>query len=241
MRKLLFLVVATLFLLVSFKSILNYVREQPDAPTRKDSKSKHTFSTTEADSFWVIVNKERPLSPLSYAPEDLIKSTIPLRSNITDEESKVVYAVNESLMKLVTDAASKSINLELESGYRSYEFQKRLYESYADKQGAEEADSYSARAGYSEHQTGLAVDLGSVSNIECNVRLCFANTPEARWLSDNAHQYGFIIRYPQNKQSVTGYEYEPWHLRYVGIYLATKMSKQKDITLEEYFKFKPGT
>ena len=131
--------------------------------------------------------------------------------------------------KMNADAKSLGLNLWIASGYRSYATQKRLYNNYVSSDGKEAADTYSARPGYSEHQTGLAFDLNSVEE-------SFANTDEGKWVKDNCYRYGLIIRYPKGKESITGYIYEPWHLRYVGVELATKLYNNGDwITLEEYF------
>lgn len=131
--------------------------------------------------------------------------------------------------KMNADAKSLGLNLWIASGYRSYATQKRLYNNYVSSDGKEAADTYSARPGYSEHQTGLAFDLNSVEE-------SFANTDEGKWVKDNCYRYGLIIRYPKGKESVTGYIYEPWHLRYVGVELATKLYNDGNwITLEEYF------
>ena len=131
--------------------------------------------------------------------------------------------------KMNADAKSLGLNLWIASGYRSYSKQKTLYNNYVASDGKEAADTYSARPGYSEHQTGLAFDLNSVED-------SFANTDEGKWVKDNCYRYGLIIRYPKGKNKITGYIYEPWHLRYVGVELATKLYNNGDwITLEEYF------
>lgn len=128
---------------------------------------------------------------------------------------------------MVSDAKADGIDLFIISGYRSYETQKELYESYVYQNGREEADTYSARPGHSEHQTGLAFDINEIS-------YSFGETPEGRWVKENAAKYGFIIRYPQEKQTITGYIYEPWHLRYLGTDLALKVERS-GLCLEEYF------
>ena len=131
--------------------------------------------------------------------------------------------------KMNADAKSLGLNLWIASGYRSYWTQNTLYNNYVAVDGKEEADTYSARPGYSEHQTGLAFDLNSVES-------SFASTDEGKWVKDNCYRYGLIIRYPKGKENITGYMYEPWHLRYVGVELATKLYNNGDwITLEEYF------
>lgn len=123
-------------------------------------------------------------------------------------------------------AAQEGLNIWLASGFRSYEYQSQIYNNYANLYGADTADTFSARPGYSEHQTGLAIDVNSIDDT-------FAGTPEAIWLENHAHEYGFIIRYPKGKESITGYKYEPWHIRYLGVETATAVYKS-GLTLEEY-------
>lgn len=212
-----------------------------NADTSSLKPSKGTFnskqySLTDPTSIWVVADKHLPLEPKTYAPNDLVVPTIPLRSNITTTEKYVRKVTAVALENMNTDAKAQGLAFNLQSGYRSYDFQVNLYNRYVQEQGQAVADSQSARPGYSEHQTGLAADLGSVSHPECDVEECFATTPEGRWLAANAYKYGFIIRYPQNMQSVTGYIYEPWHVRYVGVDLATQMHKQNVSTLEQFFE-----
>ena len=127
------------------------------------------------------------------------------------------------------DAKTLGLNIYISSGYRSYYDQKYIYNNYVSRDGQETADTYSARAGHSEHQTGLAFDLNSIDD-------SFTNTPEGKWVHDNCHKYGLILRYPKGKEHITGYMHESWHLRYVGIELAEKLYNNGDwITLEEYF------
>ena len=130
---------------------------------------------------------------------------------------------------MFADAASIGLNIYLSSGFRSYSDQKYIYNNYVSYDGKDVADTYSARAGHSEHQTGLAFDVNQIDDT-------FIGTPEAIWLSDNCWKYGFILRYPQGKTNETGYKYESWHFRYVGTELATKLYNNGDwITLENYF------
>lgn len=127
------------------------------------------------------------------------------------------------------DATSLGLNLVISSGYRSYYDQRYIYNNYVAQDGQVNADTYSARAGHSEHQTGLAFDLNSIDD-------SFTNTPEGQWVHNNCYKYGLILRYPKNKEHITGYMHESWHLRYVGIELASKLYNNGDwITLEEYF------
>lgn len=200
-----------------------------------ESFNKKAYSLSEPNSIWVVVNKQRPLNPKTYAPNDLVVPNIPLRSNITTTEKQVRQVTATALEKMVATAKKEGFSFNLQSGYRSHDFQVTLYDRYVSEQGKAVADSQSARPGYSEHQTGLAADLGSVNHPECDVADCFGNTPEGTWLVANAYKFGFIIRYPQNLNNITGYIYEPWHVRYVGTSLATEMHKQGVLTLEQFF------
>lgn len=125
-------------------------------------------------------------------------------------------------------ALSEGISLKIISGYRSYSTQYTLYNRYVNRDGKALADTYSARAGHSEHQSGLAADINSLEQ-------SWINTPEGKWLNNNCYKYGFIIRYPKGKESITGYMYEPWHIRYVGVDIATSLYNNGNwISLEEY-------
>jgi len=131
-----------------------------------------------------------------------------------------------ALEKLQAGAKAEGVTLSLVSGYRSYETQQRIYNNYVTSRGVKYADTISARPGHSEHQTGLAFDIG-------NLNTTFGNTTGGIWLKENCHKYGFIIRYLKGKEDITGYSYEPWHIRYVGVEIATEIMS-KNITLEEY-------
>jgi D-alanyl-D-alanine carboxypeptidase len=223
---------------------LNGVRHKSDA-TKEASKPIASFdmrqnSVSDNGSPWVIVNKQRPLNPLTYEPADLVVPSIPLEPTVSNTEKQVRQVTATALLKLVSKAKSQGINLNLQSGYRSYYFQDNLYNRYVTEQGQAAADSESARAGYSEHQTGLTADIGSPDARKCNVEQCFANTKQGKWLTNNAYKYGFIIRYPANRQRITGYVYEPWHIRYVGTYLSYEMHAKRITTLESFFKLKPA-
>ncbi len=207
----------------------------PATSGKPASFNKNLYSLTDPTSLWVIANKQRPLNPKTYVPSDLVVPTIPLRSNITSTEKQVRQPMATALQTMVAAAKTEGLNLNLQSGYRSYNFQVTLYNRYVQQQGKAVADSQSARPGYSEHQTGLAADLGSVGHPECDVEECFGTTAEGKWLAANAYRYGFIIRYPQNMQTITGYIYEPWHVRYIGVDLATEMHNQGVQTLEQFF------
>jgi len=132
----------------------------------------------------------------------------------------------EYFCKMQSDAAAEGLYLQLSSGYRSYYDQQIVYNGYVYDVGSDVADTFSARPGYSEHQTGLVIDLNSIDD-------SFGYTPEAAWVAEHAHEYGFIIRYPNGMDAITGYKYEPWHIRYVGSEVATEIYKQ-NTCLETY-------
>ena len=132
----------------------------------------------------------------------------------------------QAFAQLKADASVEGLNIYEGSGYRDYDFQVKCYESIVSAYGKEYADTYSARPGYSEHQTGYTIDCNTINDE-------FGETEEGKWLADNCHKYGFIIRYPEGKEGITGYSYESWHIRYVGVENATAIYEQ-GLTLEEY-------
>jgi zinc D-Ala-D-Ala carboxypeptidase len=191
---------------------------------------KAQYSLTDPTSIWVVVNKQRPLAPKNYIPADLVVPGVPERvSGI-----RVSQKMAPQLEAMFAAANRAGVPLKVSSGYRSYTYQVSLYNGYVKAEGQSQADAESARPGFSEHQTGLAADLAPLDG-SCSVEQCFASTAAGKWLAANAYQYGFIIRYPSGLTSVTGYEYEPWHVRYVGVDLATEMHTEGVQTLEQFF------
>ena len=174
----------------------------------------------------VLVTKSRPLNPVRYVPPDLV--SYPGTSFLLRGE------VSGQLQNLFAAARNAGAPLAVVSAYRSYDQQAALYNSYVAQYGQAVADTISARPGHSEHQTGLAVDVGNLDG-SCGLGACFGNTPGGRWVAANAHRYGFIVRYPDGYQSTTGYTYEPWHLRYVGRSVATEMRTRGIPTMEHYY------
>lgn len=216
----------------AYEPVDTSIQNQPDNTT-KPVFDKSQYSINDPTSLWVVVNKLRPLSPLRYSPTDLITPNLPLRVP-GNESMQLRLESTQALEHMFAAAKLVGLNLLVSSGYRSYSYQTTLYNSYVKSIGQTAADQQSARPGFSEHQTGLAVDVGA-TNHKCELEQCFADTPEGQWLASNAYLYGFILRYSADKAVVTGYEYEPWHFRYVGIPLATEMYKQNIVTLEEFF------
>lgn len=178
---------------------------------------------TYVDGF-LIANKTYGL-PQDYVPTGTVVSLAGL------DRSYVGFEKNTSaaLKRMQEAAKAEGVDLEVGSGYRSYNYQKGLYDKYVEKDGKEAADRYSARPGYSEHQSALCFDLSPINDT-------FADTPAGIWVQANCYKYGFIIRYPKEKENITGYKYESWHLRYVGEELSTKLYNDGNwITMEEYF------
>jgi D-alanyl-D-alanine carboxypeptidase len=194
--------------------------------------NKELYSINQPGSLWWIVNKSRAL-PDGYIPNDLIVPEVKLRLPESQEQMQVSNKIVTDLKEMFSAAEKEKVVLVFGSGYRSFELQKQFYDSYVSQDGQEAADRYSARPGTSEHQTGLSFDATNVGE-RCHLEVCFSETPEGKWIKENASKYGFIIRYPEGKEAITGYQYEPWHLRYVGKELATELQKTGQ-TMEEFF------
>ncbi len=203
-------------------------RSNGTSGSQSSSFNKKKYSTTDPTSLWVVVNKPHALSPLGYTPNDL--------TSVGSGQLMRAKAAT-ALKNLFADAGAAGYALVAQSGYRSYDTQVAVYNNEVKAFGQVKADSESARPGHSEHQTGWAVDIGSAGCYED----CFGTTNASKWLLANAYKYGFILRYPSNKSSVTGYRNEPWHFRYVGTDLSKEMKSKGITTLEEFFGISGGT
>ena len=172
---------------------------------------------------YLIANKTYAL-PSTFIPENPEVPVTEARSNKSLDKDLMA-----AFRKMQSDATAKGLNIYIASGYRSYDYQVGLYNRYVANDGKAAADTYSSRPGNSEHQTGLCFDLNSIED-------SFQYTSEGKWVNDNCYKYGFCIRFPKGKDAYTGYQYESWHLRYVGTELAEKLYNNGDwISLEEYF------
>jgi D-alanyl-D-alanine carboxypeptidase len=180
----------------------------------------------------VVVNKERAL-PDGYAPADLVFPKVPFSFDERIEKRMLRRDAAEALEDLFAAAARDGVRLVGISGYRSYATQRTIFARQVRTKGETEAARVSARPGTSEHQTGLAIDVSSAS-VDYALSAGFGRSREGRWLSANAHRFGFIIRYPEGREAVTGYIYEPWHIRYVGTELAGQIAAS-GTTMDEYF------
>ncbi|WP_307479860.1 M15 family metallopeptidase [Pseudarthrobacter sulfonivorans] len=190
------------------------------------------FSLTDPASPWVVVNKHRPLSPADYAPADLVQPNVQLAAS--GEAALLNSTTAAAAEAMFAAAAREGVFMVLASGYRSYGTQVLTYNGYVAARGQADADTASARPGYSEHQTGWSFDIADGGGA-CGFQPCFADQPAAVWAKANGHRFGFVVRYPWMFHPVTGYYYEPWHLRYIGIEAATDMVGRGINTVEEYF------
>lgn len=202
--------------------------ETESTPSKAASSSPSTSRSpdfTSPDSLTVLVNKMHPLSPKTYAPVDLVPfGGVYLRQEAAQAAEEMFAA-----------ASVEGVGITALSGYRSYETQVGTYNSWVATYGQEQADVASARPGYSEHQTGLALDIGTGG--ACDVQVCFKDTDAARWSAAHAHEYGFVLRYPWWQHETTGYWYESWHFRYVGRAEAAAFHSSGAPTLEDFWGF----
>ncbi|MGE5528935.1 MAG: D-alanyl-D-alanine carboxypeptidase family protein [Patescibacteria group bacterium] len=179
----------------------------------------------------LLVNKSRAL-PRGYVPAGLRPAAVPFACPEGSQKRLMTDEAARALERLFAQAEADGVALVGVSAYRSYDRQRAIHASQVQRYGEEEADRVSARPGRSEHQSGLAVDVSSPAVGGALVE-AFGETPEGRWLAQNAPAFGFVIRYPKGSEDITGYRYEPWHLRYVGAGHALAMA-EKGLTLEEY-------
>lgn len=205
---------------------------QTSSPDQAKPFDKTKYSLDQPASPWLIVNKKRPI-PIDYIPSELVMADVRHDSSDSAEEKKIKSGVHKSVETMFADAKKAGFDLLFASGYRSADLQASYYNGYVARDGQDAANKYSAKPGTSEHQTGLAFDV-SRSDRKCYLEICFSETPEGKWLAKNAYKYGFTLRYPKGKEDITGYQYEPWHFRYVGPELAAELNKTNQ-TLEEFF------
>ncbi|WP_339251963.1 M15 family metallopeptidase [Paenibacillus sp. FSL P2-0136] len=190
----------------------------------------------EPESITVMVNKQYSL-PDQYKPADLVYPDVPFIFSEKIEKRMLRREAAAALEEMFAGAKADGVYLAGVSGYRSESTQRRLFDNYVARDGEEKARTYSAMPGHSEHQTGLAIDLSGRDG-KCAAESCFAGTKEAEWLAAHAAEYGYIIRFLEGKEAITGYKYEPWHVRYVGKEIAASIA-ERGITLEEYYDAVP--
>lgn len=178
-------------------------------------------------SLWVVVNKRRPLEA-GYTP-DVVPVPVPHTN-----PPLLTSAASAAVAALFAAARRDGIELASNSTFRSYSDQRSVYDGNLRRLGRAAADRLTAHPGCSEHQTGLAVDIGPLSG-RCSLDVCMGETPEGRWLAAHAWEHGFLLRYPSDRTAVTGYQYEPWHFRFLGLPLARELHRTGVATLEEFF------
>ena len=183
--------------------------------------------TTNNENFLILVNKYYKVEN-TFVPSDLVDVSI----SYAYSGHKIRSEVNDKFIEMAKAAKKEGLTLIINSSYRSYEKQEETYNGFSYKYGKEKADELAARPGHSEHQTGLAVDITT----KLNDNEEFKDTEEFTWLKNNAYKYGFILRYPEGLEDITGYTYEPWHYRYVGADIAKKIY-ELNITYDEYYAF----
>lgn len=205
---------------LSVSDVVTRVNLNLDLPYYTNTKEAKYLNT-----FYTLVNKYNYLRD-DFVPNNLVEMTLPY----SKEGIYLVEEARDNFYKLVDKAKEEGLTIRAISAYRGYTYQKRLYDKYVEADGVNKADTYSARPGFSDHQTGLAIDVdNTISSFEN-----FTNTREYQWMLDNSYKYGFILRYPSGKESITTYQFESWHYRYVGLKLAKKI-KASNLTFDEYF------
>lgn len=187
------------------------------------NKENHNINIEKVNDYkYILVNKENKLNS-DFEPDNLVEvKECSLGNYYLEEETANAYE------QMCLDSLNEGLSISITSAYRSYEEQKKLYNTYLKLYGKSYVDKYVAVAGHSEHQTGLAIDLKS---LECDI---FKKSKEYLWIKENSHNYGFIVRYQQGKEKITGYSAEEWHIRYVGK-KASKYIYENNITYEEYY------
>ena len=200
-------------------------------PTPTPAFDRAAQSIDDPSSYWVVVNKLRPLNPATFEASDLVTVPVP---HVNPAILRQAASDSVVAMFAAFTAESGGLEMQVQSAYRSYSRQQTVYAGWVAQLGSAAADQTSARPGHSEHQSGLAADISALPE-NCTLNGCFADTPQGQWLAANSWRFGFIIRYPLDKTDVTGYIYEPWHVRYVGPELAAEMHATGVTTLEEFF------
>jgi zinc D-Ala-D-Ala carboxypeptidase len=198
------------------------------APSRAAGFDFSAHSLDDPTSIWVVVDKKRPLQPKSYVPDDLVTPDVP-HTNVP----QLRKVASDALITMFAAAKRDGITLYSLSAYRSYATQTSIFDRNIQQLGEATTLKLTAKPGYSEHQTGLADDLGDGTS--CDLAVCFESHPAAKWLLANSWRYGWILRYPLGYTAITGIQTEPWHFRYVGVDLATEMHRTKVKTLEQFF------
>lgn len=238
------------FLIVSLIVMINFggdkamVNDKDNSANILEHEVESNLNEEVVDVFSIVKNNHNDLAILcnkdimlgeNYIPTDLVIPKVPLTHKKTAEQSQLRKPAAEALERMLNDA-KKVVGLEsmyLVSGYRSYEYQYNIFHDSMKNRGKEHTEKYMAKPGHSEHQTGLTADI-STKAMGFDLVESFEKTKEGQWLANNAHRYGYILRYPKDRVETTGYAYEPWHFRYVGVEVSTYMFENK-LVLEDVY------
>jgi D-alanyl-D-alanine carboxypeptidase len=187
-------------------------------------------------SLWVVVNKKRPLSPATYKPKHMVqpgfdspKKSNPMGLTLRKDAAKAMAIMDHAMFKDIAQ------HIVLASTYRSYSSQKSVHDKVVKRLGKTAGENLAARPGYSEHQTGLAADV-SATGSGCYIQVCFAKKKAGKWLASNSWKYGYVLRYRKYHSEETGYQFEPWHFRFVGVDLSTEYHSRGAPSLENFFE-----
>ena len=212
--------------------------EDADGGDASTDHSGSNYDITSPESLTVLVNKHHPVNPETYAPGDLV--------NVADlgipsmNGHAIRQPAADAMVQLFAAASAAGHSLDMTSGYRDYNLQSELYDDEVALNGQASADALVARPGHSEHQTGLAADFSAPGESDCILTECFAETAAGQWLAEHSWEYGFILRYPQGAESITGIQYEPWHFRFVGTEVAAAFHASGAQTYEEFLGSDPA-
>jgi len=235
---LIFLLILLIFLVMGMFALMMRMSE---APVSTPTQSEPVTEATEPEPYFdkndpnlVLVNKEEVVDE-DYVPDELVYIDESMRaSDRAPQYQRMQPEAAEAFEELVSAAAEDGMTIKVTTAYRPYSYQADLYYYYLAVKGEEWTQQYSAPPGTSEHQTGLAADV-SCESINYELDVSFGETAEGEWLNQHAHEYGYILRYQEGQEDITGYSYEPWHIRYVGKE-AAEVITEKDITLEEFLR-----
>lgn len=238
-RKLKLAAIVLIVVLLGIGITVHFISNRPDTPPGQtgsqnpadgENGGADANKPVQNEEFLLLVNKTHPIDE-NYKPDDLTAIKY-FASDRSAEGRFMRKEAAEHFHQLVEAAKADGYEIVMTTAYRSYGFQSTLYNNYVKTHGEAEANTFSAKPGQSEHQTGLCTDVSSPS-VNYQLTTDYGKAPEGIWLAEHAHEYGFIIRFPLGKEDITGYQYEPWHIRYVGQPAADEIYEQ-GTTLEEY-------
>ncbi|MGG5461941.1 M15 family metallopeptidase [Clostridium sp. B9] len=210
----------------------DFIIEEADTLTEEQKRIKNII-LEDTKGLFLLVNEENPIDKM-YGPESLVVPNITLVGKSEEPRNKVNSIIKEDLERMFSDSEKDGMEMYLSCAHRSYEEQEYLYNRALERENSDSSELV-ALPGRSEHQLGLAVDI-TTSSIDFQLEEAFEDTKEGKWLLENAHKYGFILRYLKGKEDITGYTYEPWHYRYIGNVEISTYCHKNNLTLEELYE-----